>query len=148
MSRSRRALPSVETQLVAFVDAARQGGEYVARPLRFGAFCLYTRYTPNYVLEDGTVFGETLTLAALDLGKAYQGRGWFWRLCQLSACLVADAVVVESVVNPRLLQSLRARPQFQEFRYSTFVLKKRAAFDWPLQLPVEPPPTPKRRKAS
>lgn len=125
-------LPSVETQTMAFVDAARQGSDITNRWLEFAGFAVYLRYAQSLVLTDALTVGECITLATIKVPTRYRHRGWFWRYCQLCAALVEDSVVLESVVNRALLASLRQRPAFVEFAPKHFVLRKSAPGDWPL----------------
>jgi hypothetical protein len=133
-ARRGLVLPSVETQTLAFVDAARQGGSIRNRWLEFAGFAVYLRYAQSLALTDGLVLGECITLGTLEVPARYRHRGWFWRYCQLCAALVEDGVVVESVVNRTLLASLRLRPGFVEYAPANFVLRKRTPSHWPLTI--------------
>lgn len=133
-ARRGPTLPSVETQTVAFVDAARQGGYIHNRWLEFAGFAVYLRYAQSLALTDTLVLGECIALAAVEVPVRYRHRGWFWRYCQLCAALVEDGVVVESVVNRAFLASLRQRPQFMEFAPKSFVLRKSTPGHWPLAI--------------
>lgn len=132
-----RLLPSLESQTVAFVDAARNS-RHTNYALHFGwaGFRAYLRYGRNYRLY-GQALGEVLVIASIEIPARYQGRGWFWRYCQLCLALVADAVVVEAVIDDDLREALARRAEFEVVNESTFVLRKARLGDWPLSFPAE-----------
>lgn len=119
-----RQLPSVETQTVAFVEAARVAGRRSASWLKFRGFRVYLRYAKTY--ESGEMdLGETLIIANVEVPEPFQNRGWFLRYCELCSALVEDAVVIECVHNLDLHASLSRREAFRETKSREFVLLKR-----------------------
>lgn len=132
-----KRLPTLETQTVAFVEAARalQSPLPSAQDLRVSGFAAYLRYWRNY--EVGSeVLGEVLVLANIEIPSRCKRRGWFWRYCQLCCALVEDGVIIESVLNERLLEALLRRPAFEAFGSRNFLLRKRGWGDWPLSIPL------------
>lgn len=122
MSRGR--LPSVETQTVAFVEAARAARRRSAGWLKFSGFRVYLRYEPVYKSGDMEL-GETLVIANVRSPAYFRDRGWFLHYCELCAGLIDCAVVIECVYNPRLYASLSRRKSFRETMFREFVLLKR-----------------------
>lgn len=121
-------LPSVETQTVAFVEAARAAGRRCNSWLKFRGFRVYLRYERTY--ESGDVaLGETLVIANVEIPERFRNRGWFLRYCELCLALVEDAVIVECVYNPHLYASLSRREAFLETKFREFVLLKRPPDD-------------------
>ncbi len=121
-SRSRKPLPSVETQTVEFLEFARGRNEVVARWLEFGGFYVYLRYNPDFRKESDVPLGELLIIASVTIPQRYRHRGWFWRYCELCRALVAGGIAVESVANQRLHASLNNSRNFQEVRQGFFLL--------------------------
>lgn len=118
-----RQLPSVETQTVAFVEAARAAGRRSASWLKFRGFRVYLRYAKTY--ESGEMeLGETLIIANVEVPERFQNRSWFLRYCELCLALVEDAVVIERVLNSDLYASLSRREAFLETKSLEFVLLK------------------------
>ena len=117
-------LPSVETQTVAFVEAARAARRRSASWLKFRGFRVYLRYEQAYESGD-MALGETLVIANVHSPEGFRDRGWFLHYCELCAALVDGAVVIECVYNPRLYASLSRREAFRETRFREFVLLKR-----------------------
>lgn len=119
-----RQLPSVETQTVAFVEAARAAGQRSASWLKFSGFRVYLRYAQTY--ESGEMaLGETLIIANIIVPELFQKRGWFLHYCELCSGVIDDAVVIECVENPHLYASLSRRESFIETKNAEFVLLKR-----------------------
>lgn len=116
-------LPSVETQTVAFVEAARAAGRRCNSWLKFRGFRVYLRYERTYESGDVTL-GETLVIANVEIPERFRNRGWFLRYCELCVALVEDAVIVECVYNPHLYASLSRREAFLETKFREFVLLK------------------------
>lgn len=133
LNRQRR-LPSVETQTVAFVEFARQGGEIMSTWVEWAGFAVYLRYAPSRRLTDSLEVGECIAISTIHIPDRLQHRGWFWRYCQLCLGLVEDALVLEGVVNPSLRASLRQRPEFFEFHDESFVLRRLPDHRWPLRV--------------
>jgi len=135
----RPRLPSVETQTVAFVEAARAQEERAAisRWLHWRGFNVYLRYWRNYEVG-GEVLGEVIVVASVEIPRRFRRRGWLWRYCQLCYALVEDGLIVESVLNTELRHALSRRAEFVEFLPKTYLLRKRGPGDWP-RLVREPP---------
>ncbi len=128
-------LPSIETQTVAFVEAARARNRrgIVSCRVEWRGFNGYLRYCRNMPM--GTMpMGEVLVIATVEIPEELQRRGWFLRYCQLCCALVEHGVVIESVVNPELEEALTRRPAFKRIGSNTFYLEKRGWGDWPLSL--------------
>ena len=130
----RPRLPSVETQTVEFVEESRAlPGRSQTRRLRWNGFSLYLRYWRDYPLVDLSL-REAVVIASVGIPEAYEGRGWFWRYCQLCLALSEDALVVEEVLNPHLYAAIKRRPEFVEVAPATFVIRKGKPGDWPLKV--------------
>jgi hypothetical protein len=128
-------LPSVETQTVAFVEAARARNRrgIISCWLTWRGFRVYLRYWRNVTIG-GVMLGEVLVIADVEVPKRLQQRGWFWRYCQFCCALVERGIVIESVVSDELAEALARRPEFKYLNSSTFYLEKRGWGDWPLSL--------------
>lgn len=132
-------LPSVETQTIEFVEESRAlPGPCQTRRLRWQGFSLYLRYWRDYPLVDISL-REAVVIASVGIPEAYEGRGWFWRYCQLCLALTDDALVLEEVLNADLYAAIKRRPEFVEVAPRTFVLRKKQPGDWPLKLTSPPP---------
>lgn len=135
----RPRLPSVETQTIAFIEESRA----LPRPaqprwLRWGGFWVYLRHRRDYRIG-GLLLREAIVVANVEVPPAYEGRGWFWRYCQMCLALTEDALVLEEVLNPHLHAAIKRRPEFVEVAPGTFVLRKKQPGDWPLKLSPHPP---------
>ena len=128
-------LPSIETQTVAFVEAARARNQHgiVSRPVAWNGFKGYLRHYRN-VQMGAVTMGEVLVIAKIEIPEELQRRGWFWHYCQLCCALVEHGVVIERVVNTGLKTALAGHPAFKLVSSSTYYLEKRGWGDWPLSL--------------
>jgi hypothetical protein len=127
-------LPSIEAQTIAFVEESRKRpGNSQTRRLRWQGFRAYLRFWRDYPLGHLTL-REAVVIASVGVPPAYEGRGWFWRYCQLCLALTNDALVLEEVLHPGLYAALKRRPQFVEVVPRTFVIRKSKPGDWPLNL--------------
>ena len=133
-----RQLPSVETQTVAFIEAARAAGRRCNSSLKFRGFRVYLHYEQTYESGD-MVLGETLVIANVRSPECFRNRGWFLHYCELCAGLVDGAVVIECVYNARLYASLSRRPAFRETMFREFVLLKRRPGEGS-RIAISPPP--------
>lgn len=130
-------LPSVETQTIAFLEESRAlPGPCQTRRLKWRRFSIYLRYWRNYPIGN-LVLKEALVIANVEIPQEYEGRGWFWRYCQMCLALVGDALVLEEVQHEGLYAALKRRPEFVEVVPRTFVLRKKKPGDWPLKLSVQ-----------
>lgn len=130
----RPRLPSIETQTVEFIEESRAlPGRSHTRWLRWQGFTLYLRHWRDYRLVDVSL-REAVVIASVGIPEAYEGRGWFWRYCQLCLALSEYALVVEEVLNPSLYAAIKRRPEFVEVAPATFVIRKERPGDWPLKL--------------
>ena len=130
----RPRLPSIETQTIEFVEESRA----LPRPaqprwLRWDGFWVYVRHRKDYPCGD-LLLSEAIVIANVQVPPAYEGRGWFWRYCQLCLALTDDALVLEEVLNPYLYAAIKRRPEFVEVAPGTFVLRKKQPGAWPLKL--------------
>jgi hypothetical protein len=127
-------LPSVETQTIEFIEESRaQPRPCQSRRLRWDGFSVYLRFWRGYpvgFLE----LKEAVVIANVEIPEAYEGRGWFWRYCQLCLALTSDALVLEEVHHDGLYAALKKRPEFVEVVPKTFVIRKRKPGDWPLNI--------------
>lgn len=128
-------LPSIESQTIAFIEESRALLPRPAKPkwLRWDGFWVYLRYRKDYVCG-GLLLSEAIVIANVEVPRRYQGRGWFWRYCQLCLALTDDALVVEEVLNPHLYAAIKRRPEFVEVAPALFVIRKERPGDWPLKL--------------
>lgn len=127
-------LPSIEAQTINFVEESRTlPGRSHTRWLRWDGFWVYVRHRKDYPCGD-LLLSEAIVIANVEVPPAYEGRGWFWRYCQLCLALTDDALVVEEVQNPYLHAAIKRRPEFVEVAPGTFVLRKKQPGDWPLSL--------------
>lgn len=133
-------LPSVETQTVAFIEAARAAGRRCNSWLKFRGFRVYLRYEPVYT-SGAMELGETLVIANVRSPECFRNRGWFLHYCELCAGLVDGAVVIECVYNARLYASLSRREAFRETMFREFVLLKRRPGEGS-RIVISPPPEP------
>lgn len=130
----RPRLPSIEAQTIEFVEESRvRPGRSHTRWLRWQGFHIYLRYWRDYPLVDLSL-REAVVIANVEIPSAYEGRGWFWRYCQLCLALTDDALVVEEVQNPHLYAAIKRKPGFVEVSEGTFVIRKKKPGDWPLKL--------------
>ena len=128
-------LPSIETQTVAFVAAARARNRrgIISRPVAWRGFKGYLRHCRNVPM--GTMsMREVLVIASIEIPEELQRRGWFWHYCQLCCALVEHGVVIEQVVNSGFNEALARHPAFKPISSSTYYLEKRGWGDWPLSL--------------
>lgn len=127
-------LPSIEAQTIAFIEASRAQAQ-PAKPkwLRWRGFWVYLRYRRDYRVGD-MLLREAIVIANIEVPRRFQGRGWFWRYCQLCLALTNDALVVEEVQNPYLYAAIKQRTEFVEVAPATFVIRKQRPGDWPLSL--------------
>ena len=131
-----RRLPTVETQTVAFVEAARASGRpRVSEWLAWRRNRVYLRYVRHYETFTGEALGEVLVIANVEVPVPFRRRGWFWRYCQLCLALVDNGLVIESVLNPHLYAALARHPAFWASAKQDFVILKRHPGDWPLRIP-------------
>ncbi|TVT77432.1 MAG: hypothetical protein FHP92_04475 [Denitromonas halophila] len=121
------ALPSIESQTVAFILAARALREI--RPsyralLEWQGFEAYLRY--HAVWQHGSLEAvqEVVTIARVDVPEAFQNRGWFMRYVQLCYEFSEGGVVIENVFNSHLLNALRRRDFVVEFEPHSFFLPR------------------------
>lgn len=129
-------LPSIETQTIAFIEESRAlPGQVQTRRLRWRGFSTYLRYWRNYPISN-LVLKEALVIASVGIPQKYEGRGWFWRYCQMCLALSDDALVLEEVLHPGLYAALKKRSEFVEVVPKTFVLRKKKPGEWPLKLIV------------
>lgn len=133
--KKRVRLPSIESQTLAYVEAARRQRRYPAQWLDWGGFRVFLRYQRFYRLDTELQPGEVLVIASVEVPERYQRRGWFWRYCQLCASVVKDGLVLESVLNEDLAEALRRRPCFVEYEPGSFMLRKQSPDAWPFALP-------------
>ncbi|TVO64143.1 hypothetical protein [Denitromonas ohlonensis] len=123
-------LPSIESQTVAFVLAARAVREIrpsYAALLEWQGFEAYLRYHACWQWGSLVSVGEVVTIARVDVPEAFQKRGWFMRYVQLCHALSAGGVVIESVFNSHLLNALRRRDFMVEFEPHCFFLPRSVA---------------------
>ncbi|MBU8977752.1 hypothetical protein JI752_016510 [Lysobacter sp. MMG2] len=101
-------LPSVEAQLLAWMQLVETHLVSRCLTLRRGGFRLYVRRS-TWSLPGMGEAAITLDLANVFLTPALRGRGWFQCLLGLvDATNPWDATLVEAVHNPRLAQFLRS----------------------------------------
>lgn len=130
----RPRLPSIESQTVEFVEESRtMPGRSYTRWLRWNGLWVYVRHRKDYPCGD-LLLREAIVIANVQVPPAYEGRGWFWRYCQLCLALTSDALVVEEVQNPHLYAAIKRKPGFVEVSEGTFVIRKKKPGDWPLKL--------------
>lgn len=130
-SRSKKRLPSVETQTVEFVESALGHSDISRRWLEFNGFYVFLRYCPRFTVAD-VVLENVLVIANVEIPEKYRNRGWFWRYCQLCAALVEGGVVAESVVNIDLRRSLTKKSGIEELQPGHFFLAKKTSGVLPL----------------
>ena len=132
--RPRWLLP-VETQTVAFVEAARASDRPMqSQWLVWQGYRVYLRYARAYATLDDEALGEVLVIANIEVPGRFRRRGWFWRYCQLCLALVDNGLVIENVHNPYLYAALARHPQFRLSGKYDFVILKRHPGDWPLRV--------------
>ncbi len=133
MNLRRHALPSVEAQTIAFVDALRHGSHIENAWMTFGGFSVYLRHVRDYDLG-AFVLHEALVIGSVDVPRRLQHRGWFWRYMQLCALLVGEGLVLQCVLNKALRTSLRRHSGFEELDNHWFVIRRSPADREPLWL--------------
>jgi hypothetical protein len=128
----RPRLPSIETQTLAFFEAARPlcRRRAVSMWLRWKGIEVFLRYSPSYIANNVTT-GEVLVIANVNVPEQYQRRGWFWNYIRLCYLLAENGVVIECVDTDYLYQALSQRPEFVEFESGSFLLTKCEKLDWP-----------------
>lgn len=130
-------LPNVETQTIAFFEAARRMPRDLHPTLLYcRGYRLYIRYWRNQPVH-GQVRGELLVIASVSIPLREQRCGWFWRYCQLCLALARDGIILECVNNKDVYAALKRRQQFVEYEPRTFLLEKSGPGDWPLQIETE-----------
>ena len=132
-------LPSVESQTVAFVLAARAVREI--RPsycvlLEWQGFEAYLRYHASWQRGSLGHVGEVVTIARVEVPEAFQNRVWFGRYLQLCHALAGGGVVIENVFNVHLLDALRSRDFMVELEPHSFFLPRSV----PVGVIVDPSP--------
>jgi hypothetical protein len=93
-------LPTLETQLIAWIDAVDKDLVHRNLDLRRGGAKVYVRRSDRY-LDDRLVI--TLDVASITIPQKDRGRGWFRNFRRIvEAVNPWDATYYESVLNPRL----------------------------------------------
>lgn len=137
MSRRQRYfswdyLPTVESQTIAFFEAARRMKRTtVCAELGCRGYSVYLRYWRNQQVHH-KVYGELLIIAKVWIPERDQKLGWLWRYSQLCAALARDGIILECVHHPELYAALQRRPEFVEYVKRNFLLEKSHPEDWPL----------------
>lgn len=105
-------LPTVESQTLAFVEAAKRTGEWHEMEIEAGGFYVHIKYAPVLYL-DPLLFRRTkarlkntVSIYAVRIPDAQQRKGWFLRYCQLCSLLVGEALIVDNVEIPTLRNRL------------------------------------------
>jgi hypothetical protein len=103
--REINRLPSVETQLVAWIDAIQRGEAGRCITLKRNGFRLYVRRS-FHLIDDADLM--MLDIANVIIPEKFRGRGWFTAFRHLAECAHPwHATYYESVGNPRLREHLR-----------------------------------------
>ena len=98
--RAIQRLPSVETQLIAWIDAIERGDTGRCITLKRGGFRLYIRCTSHRIDGEDVMM---LDIANITIPEKLRGRGWFSAFRRLAERVHPwQATYYESVLNPRL----------------------------------------------
>jgi hypothetical protein len=124
MPRRPPKIPSVEAQTVAFLDACKHGHSIEHSTMQYAGFSIYLRYALQMQLSPERTVRNLLIIGNVDIPEKLRDRGWFWRYVQLCAALNDGHLLVQSVVNKRLLASLRNHPAFEEVLDRSFLLRQ------------------------
>jgi hypothetical protein len=93
-------LPTLETQLIAWIDAVNKDLVHRNLDLGRGSSKVYVRRSDRYL--DGRLV-VTLDIARISIPEKDRGRGWFRNFRRIvEAVNPWDATYYESVLNPRL----------------------------------------------
>jgi len=93
-------LPTLETQLIAWIDAVDKDLVHRNLDLRRGGAKIYVRRSDRYLHDR---FVVTLDVASITIPAKDRGRGWFRNFRRIvEAVNPWDATYYESVLNPRL----------------------------------------------
>lgn len=105
---ARELLPTVEDQLIDWIDCVQQPGWSVLNDwLRAGGYSVYVRSGRRNI--DGN-FRTTLEIASVHIDEDLRGRGWFSRfLVFAEEHSPWEILWVECVENPRLADHFRRR---------------------------------------
>jgi hypothetical protein len=130
-------LPSLETQLAAWIDGVDQG--IVSRCLHVhrSGFRLYVRQSDRDIDERKLT---TLDIASLGIPRQLQGRGWFQSFRRITEALNPwDATYYEMAHNQRLAQHLEASglSSDSELCFYALTVRGRARFSSSPQMPGE-----------
>lgn len=102
--RAIQRLPSVETQLIAWIDAIERGETGRCITLKRSGFRLYIRRT-SHLIDGADVM--MLDVASVTIPEKFRGRGWFTAFRGLAERVHPwQATYYESVLNPRLRSHL------------------------------------------
>jgi hypothetical protein len=109
--RKLRRLPSVESQLIkwhALVSGLQGLHGDVRTDLKRAGFAVYVRWAH---VPAANLAGDPniIMIAAVASPEHLRGRGWFWAFLKLAVIISGKPVFVESVQNPRLVNSLIKR---------------------------------------
>lgn len=119
------ALPSIEAQLIAWVDFAVD--HPVVKPvwLETGELRCYVRYyktLPNALARHSS--GEALVISEICFPNNPVGERWFLCFVQLCCLLAKDLLVFEQVIDDELYDLLSQHPAFEADDHQNFVFKK------------------------
>jgi hypothetical protein len=98
-------LPTIESQLVAWINAVDRGEAARAITLKRAGFSVYVRRSHRRIEGRDVI---TLDIANVAIPLRWQRRGWFTAFRQLAERLNPwDAVIYEAVINPDLNRSFQ-----------------------------------------
>ena len=102
--REINRLPSVETQLVVWIDALERGEAGRSVTLKRGGFKVYVRRAVRWAGDKKLTM---LVIANVTVPPHLQRRGWFTAFRRLAECVHPwEATSYESVINPHLRDNL------------------------------------------
>lgn len=118
-------LPSLESQLAAWIEAIEEGRVRRNVWLKRGGFQLYVRRSERIIGQPSLIM---LDIASLSVPRRFQSRGWFKQFRRVAESLNPwDATYYEAVVNDQLDSYFRRGDALPAGENSFYVLTPRGS---------------------